>query len=70
MQQQSQIFAQRLEREAADDVTAQVRRGYWLAYQRAPDDDEIADSVKLAREHRLKAFCLALFNSNEFMYVH
>jgi hypothetical protein len=70
MQQQSSIFAERLERESGDSVMAQVKRGYWLAYQRAADDDEIAEGDKLVREHGLKAFCLALFNSSEFMYVH
>jgi mono/diheme cytochrome c family protein/cytochrome c553 len=70
MQQQAGEFALRLRKDAGDDQGAQVRRGYWLAYQRTPDAEEIAEGVKLVQQHGLKAFCLGLFNTSEFMYVY
>jgi Protein of unknown function (DUF1553) len=69
MHQQAGFFAERLRKEAGQDVAAQVCRGYWLAYQRKPEAEEIAEAVKLVREHGLKAFCLGLFNTSEFLYV-
>ncbi len=70
MLQQAGFFAQRLRQEVPDDSAAQVRRGYSLAYQRDADDDEMALGIALAREQGLRAFCLALFNTSEFLYVH
>ncbi len=68
MLQQAGFFAERLQQES-DAAAVQVRRGYWLAYQRAPDAEETAESLKLIQAHGLRAFCLALFNSNEFLFV-
>jgi hypothetical protein len=69
MLQQAGFFAERLQAEAGEDTAAQVRLGFRLAYQRAPADDELAEGTRLAREHGTRAFCLALFNASEFMYV-
>ena len=70
MVQQAGLFAERLRKEAGADVADQVRRGFWLAYQRAAEAEEIAEAVTLIRQHGLKAFCLGLFNTNEFLYVY
>jgi hypothetical protein len=67
--QQAGLFAQRLEKEASGDVEAQVRRGFRLAFQREPAKEENAAAVKLVSEHGLTAFCRALLNANEFLYV-
>jgi hypothetical protein len=66
---QSGIFAERLRREAGDDPAAQVRRGLRLAFQREATAEEIAAATKLVRDHGLAAFCRALLNANEFLYV-
>jgi hypothetical protein len=69
MVQQAQVFAARIEREAGPEVDAQVRRGFRLAFQRAPSPGESAAAVHLAREHGLAAVCRALFNANEFLFA-
>ena len=62
-------FAERLKKEAADDVSKQVMIAYQLAYGRRPTDDEIARVRPVIERHGLAVFCRAVFNSNEFMYV-
>ena len=67
--QQARFFAERLEREAGKDGEAQVRRAFALAFQREPARDELKASIRLVREQGLTAFCRALLNANEFVYV-
>ncbi len=67
--QQAGIFAERLKREAGDEVAAQVRRGFRLAFQREATTEEVSAGTKLVREHGLAAFCRAMLNANEFLYV-
>jgi hypothetical protein len=69
MQQQAGFFADRLKKEAGEEVAAQVRLGYQLAFQRDPLELEMSDAEQLIEKHGLKAFCLALFNANEFLFV-
>jgi hypothetical protein len=69
MRQQAQFFAERLRKEAGDDPAAQVRRGFRLAFQRESDAEEASAGVKLVEKYGLNAFCLDLFNVNEFLYV-
>jgi hypothetical protein len=64
----AEAFAERLQREA-DAPAAQVRRGFWLAFGRAPEAEEESDSVAVVREHGLMAFTRALLAANEFLYV-
>ena len=59
----------RLRREAGADPGAQLKRAFALAYGRPPTADELADAGALAATHGLRAFCRALLNSNEFLYV-
>jgi hypothetical protein len=63
-------FAERLRREAGNDVAAQVMLGYKLALGRAPADFELAQTVEFIRNSPdgLTAFCHLLFNLNEFVY--
>jgi TorA maturation chaperone TorD len=70
MVQQARFFAERLEKDAGKDVNAQVRRAFALAFQREPDRKELAASAKLIRDEGLAAFCRALLNVNEFVYVY
>jgi hypothetical protein len=67
--QQSEIFAKRLEREAGNDSAKQARAAFQFAFARQPDRTELAESVKLIRQHGLPIFCRALFNANEFINV-
>jgi hypothetical protein len=68
MLQQAKFFAERLQREAKDE-DAQVVRGFRLAFQREPTPTERTASLRLVRDHGLSAFCRALFNANEFLFV-
>jgi hypothetical protein len=69
MMQQAGFFAERLQAEAGDDAAAQVERGFWLAFGRAPSEEEKTAAVALVNEHGLLHFCRALFNADEFVYV-
>jgi hypothetical protein len=62
------FLAERLQREASGPAD-QVRRAFQLAYARAPQADELRDAVRLIGDHGLRAFCRALLNSNELIYV-
>jgi hypothetical protein len=60
----SEAFAKRLR--AEDPVT----HAFEIAYGRAPSAAEKAQAEALARQHGLAAVARAIFNSNEFVYVH
>jgi hypothetical protein len=70
LMQQADLFAQRLQRDAGTDAAAQVRRGFRLAFGREPSAEESAAAVKVIRAHGTTAFCRALLNANEFLYVY
>lgn len=67
--QQSSLFAQRLERESGADVQSQIRRAFSLTFLREPTPDELAASSQFIKEHGLPAFCRAMLNANEFLFV-
>ena len=67
--EQADFFAARLKKEAGNDAADQARRGFWLALGRGPDADELARATQLIGQHGLGAFCRALYNANEFVYV-
>lgn len=67
--QQSERFAQRLRNEAGEDPQGQVRVAFWHTCGRAPDAQELEWSVELIHEHGLDAFCRALLNANEFLFL-
>lgn len=63
-------LAERLQREAGSDRAAdQVQRAFSLAYARPADQDEQEAAVALIDSHGLRAFCRALLNSNELIYL-
>ncbi|MCZ6795609.1 MAG: DUF1553 domain-containing protein, partial [Planctomycetota bacterium] len=70
MLEQSRIFAQRLKEECGGSPPRQVRRAFRLALGRPPDPEESAAALDLVREHGLVILARALFNANEFLYVH
>lgn len=65
---QARFFAERLERESASREE-QVRRAFALAFGRAPAAKETEAALALIAQHGLAAFCRALWNANEFVYV-
>lgn len=63
-------LAERLQREAgAEQTAAQVQRAFALAYSRAATPAELDAAVALVGKHGLRAFCRALLNSNEMIYL-
>ncbi len=69
MVQQAERFASRLKREAEGSAADRVRRGFRLAYGRTPTAEERRASVRVAKNHGLRAFCRALLNSNELLFI-
>ena len=67
--QQAELLAARLQLAAPNDSAAQVTRAFDLLYARAVDDNELRCSVELIEEFGLTAFCRALLNSNEFLFL-
>ncbi|MCE9530421.1 MAG: DUF1553 domain-containing protein [Planctomycetes bacterium] len=67
--QQAKFLAERIEKNAGNDTTQQVRWAFRLAFQREPTANESAAALILVREHGLSALCRALFNANEFLFV-
>ena len=62
-------FAKRLQAEAGNELEAQIRRAWELAFFRLPDAEEERASRKLAEAHGFESLCRALWNSNEWVYV-
>ena len=67
--QQAGFFADRLRDQAGPDPARQAERGFRLAFGRAPTTTEQAAAVALIDSHGTAAFCRALYNANEFVYV-
>ena len=62
-------LADRLKKEAGEDVGTQIRRAFMLAYGRPPTDAESAACHKVIADHGLRSFGRAMLNSNEFLFV-
>jgi hypothetical protein len=69
MVRQSEWFAERLVREAGHEPGRQVERAFWLALGRKPQSRERRLAIALIQRDGLQAFCRALFNANEFVYL-
>ena len=67
--QQADLLAARLRKEAGAKTEAQVARAFWLAYGREADRFERQASAALIRSEGLEAFCRALYNTSEFLFV-
>ncbi|MEQ1861353.1 MAG: DUF1553 domain-containing protein [Chthoniobacteraceae bacterium] len=67
--QQSKFLAERLVEDAGNDPAAQVRRACALAYGHSLPPDAEAAAVKFIAAEGLPAFCRALLNSSEFLYM-
>lgn len=62
-------LAQRVTKEAGQDVPQQIQRTYWLTLSRAPNEAELHEAQDFIARHGLPQFCLLLFNVNEFVYI-
>ncbi len=62
-------MAERLEREAPEELSAQIRRAYQLCYARPPTEEEANISSELVSQHSLSALCRVLLNTSEMIYV-
>ena len=67
--QQADLLAGRLRREAGEKPEAQVDRAFQLMYGREPDRFERKDSTAMIHDQNLDAFCRALYNTSEFLFV-
>ncbi len=67
--QQSELLAARLKQEAGDSPEAQVDKAFALFYARPADDWERGQSAGMIRQLGLPAFCRALYNSSEFLFI-
>ena len=64
-------FADRLKRECGDDLDAIINRGWLLAFSRpiTQTEREATQAYLEGDVNRIAEWCLALFNTNEFIYV-
>ncbi len=63
----SLAFAKRLSGGASTE--AKIREAFNLAFQRAPKPDERHSSRALVEQHGWRAFCRAMLNANELIYL-
>jgi hypothetical protein len=76
LNEQAAALADRLRREAPDDLARQVRRAIRLTTGRVPGNDEIDRDVAFIHgleakgiAEPLKQYCLLALNTNEFVYL-
>ena len=67
--QQARFFAERLSKEAGENLNGQIQRAFQLAFNRDASPEEAAAAQTLIAEHGLPAFCRAVLNANEFIYI-
>ena len=66
---QSETFAARLRKEAGSELAAQVQRAWQLAFNRSPERAELKQAAEFAKAQGLPAFCRAVLNANEFLFI-
>ena len=69
MQQASVAMAERLERESKGNRAREVELAFQLSCGRAPTPAERSASLKFIQTNPLREFALAVFASNEFLYI-
>lgn len=62
-------LAERLKREAGDDVVEQVNLACRICYSRSTTRDEMAACRELISQHGLAAMCRVFLNTSEIIYV-
>ncbi len=66
----AEALAARVKQEAPNNEAAQIRRAFALAFQRQPAQAEESAALQLIAKHGWRAFCRALLNANELIYLH
>ncbi len=69
IKQQADLLAERAKKEAGDDLAAQVKQLFVLAFTREPSPEELEGSLEVAREFGTSAVARAIFNSSEFLFL-
>ena len=80
MNEQAQLLASRIQREAGDQLEEQINLAFQLTLCRPPQAEELTQSVQFMQRRQatnptgegpspLAAFCLVLYNLNEFYYI-
>ncbi|MBI1319097.1 MAG: DUF1553 domain-containing protein [Candidatus Hydrogenedens sp.] len=62
-------LAARVQRDAGPESRAQLARAYALAFNRAPAPEELDTATTLVEKYGMPAFCRALLNANELLYL-
>jgi hypothetical protein len=66
---QAQLFADRLKKEAGDDVAKQVDLAYRIALTRPPTSRELSTATDMIGEGSLVDFTNVMLNLSEFLYT-
>ncbi len=66
---QAQIFADRVKKEAGDDVAKQVDLAYWIALTRLPTERERSLATDMILSGSLVDFTNVMLNLSEFLYT-
>ena len=66
---QAQLFADRVKKEAGNDVAKQIDLAYRIALTRPPSQAELALALETARTGSLVDLTHVLLNVNEFVYM-
>lgn len=69
MIEQSEFLAQRLIETAGPQPADEIRLAFELSFSRSPTPAELADALELVEAQGLEAFCRALLNANEFLFM-
>ncbi len=67
--QQSELLAKRLVEDVGATSEAQIARAFDLLYGRAPYGIEIEDSLAFIQAEGLDAWCRAMLNTNELLFI-
>lgn len=62
-------FALRVRKQVPEDLDKQVQAAFQIAYHRQPDEGELKQSLKVVKDHGLRALCRAILNSSELIHV-
>ena len=57
------------ERVKQDDHEVSIRQTFELLFSRPCDEQELAMASQFIDDHGINAFCRALLNANEFVYI-
>lgn len=66
--QQAELFSQRLQAEAGS-AEDRIQQAFQLCFGRAATNEDLSDSTDFISQYGLPAFCRALLNANEFLFV-